>query len=116
MSTLSFTQDTNLDALREPGCPLSCKDNSKPLLSFGGAAGAYNFEESGRERCSAVNGLGPDERKSLTQVAHSGQVMTYGYNTNHQATNVRVHGAGTIIFWYAEEDEKTTNDDGLLTL
>jgi hypothetical protein len=97
-----------LDALQEAGCPLSCKDNSKPLLSSGGAAAASNFEESGREWRSAVSGLDPDERESLTQVAHSGQVMTYGYNTNHQVTNVRVHGTGTIIFWYADEDEKTT--------
>jgi hypothetical protein len=97
-----------LDALQEPGCPLSCKDNPKRLLSSGGAAGACNFEESGREWCSAVSGLDPDERKSLTLVAHSGQVMTYGCNTNHQAANVRVHGTGTIIFWYADEDEKTT--------
>jgi hypothetical protein len=109
-------QVPNLDALREPGCPLSCKDNPTPPVSFSGTARARNFEESGREWCSAVSGLDPDGRKSVTVVAHSGQVMTYGYNTNHQATNVRVHGAGTIIFWYADEDEKTTNDDGLLTL
>jgi hypothetical protein len=108
MSTLSFTAAPNLDALQEPGCPLSCEDNPKPLLSFGGAAGACNFEESRREWCSAVNGLDPDERKSLTLVAHSRQVMTYGHNTNHQAKNVRVHGTGTMIFWYADEDEKTT--------
>jgi hypothetical protein len=76
MSTLSFTQDTNLDVLQEPGCPLSCKDNSQPLLSFRGAAAACNFEESVPEWCSAVNGLGPDERKSLTVTAHCGRVMT----------------------------------------
>ena len=87
-----------MDAFQEPGCPLSCKDNPKPLLSFGGAAEACNLEESGREWCSAVSGLGPDERKSLTLVAHSGQVMTYQYNTNHRVKNVRVQGTGTKIF------------------
>jgi hypothetical protein len=108
MSTLSFTGDTQLGCSSGTGCPLSCKDIPKPLLSFGGAAGECNFEASGREWCNAVSGLDPDERKSLTQVARSGQVMTYGYDTNHQVTNVRVHGTGTIIFWYADEDEKTT--------
>jgi len=98
-----------LDASQEPFCPLSCQDNSKQLLSFGGAAGACNFGESGREWCSAVSGLDPDERKYPLPVAHSGQVMTYGCNTNHRVTNVRVHCAGTEIFWYADEYEKTTN-------
>ena len=101
MSTLSFTQDTNLDVLQEPGCPLSCKDNPGSPLSFGGAAAVCNFEESGRECGSAVSGLDPGERKSLTPVACSGKVMTCGYNTNHRATNVRVYVAGTMFFWYS---------------
>jgi hypothetical protein len=102
-------QAPNFDALQGPDCPPSCLDNSEQLLSFGGAAGARNFEESGRKWCSAVRGLDPDERKSHTLVPHSGQAMTYGYNTNHRAKNVRVHGTGTKIFWYADEYEKTTN-------
>jgi hypothetical protein len=95
-----------LDALQEPGCPLSCKDNPKSPPTFDGAPEAWSFEESGREWCSAVRGLDPDERKSPTLITHSGQVMTYGYNTNHRATNVRVQGTGTEIFSYTEEGGK----------
>jgi hypothetical protein len=108
MSTLSFSADTRLGCSSGTGCPLSCKDIPEPLLCFGDPAGECNLEASGREWCNAVSGLDPDERKYLTQLEHSGQVVTYGYNTNHQVTNVRVHGTGTIIFWSADEDEKTT--------
>jgi hypothetical protein len=57
--------------------------------------------ESGRKRCSVVSGLRSYDRNSVTLAVHSGLFVTCGYNTNHQATNVRMNVTGTRSFSYA---------------
>jgi hypothetical protein len=56
--------------------------------------------EAGCKRCSVVSGLRSCDRKSVTLTVHSGLFVTCGYNTNHQATNVRMNVTGTRSFSY----------------
>ena len=66
-----------------------------------GQLGRLFPRESDRERCSVVSGLRSYDRRSATLAVQSGLFVACGYNTNHQATNVRMNVTGTRSFSYA---------------